>query len=408
VQGLRQVDEASEGITGRHGEFGGIGFNRNHSMRSERCYFAVKGKRCCGKREGLATFCFKHRTVFAGLDNPRLLEQAAECMRNTLYVNHEKKLSCTLDMELWGNFNNHLNELSARGYSPREAMAAVGSIAQEKGLLDDLYQEMGLDPKWTRFEKIVAGIHMLSAEGAEVKFDDEIEGRRTGRRRQIDVSIRFKQTYYDYLAVIECKDYGTKVSIEKVETFRTKMEDVGAMKGIMVSPKGFQEGAVRTAAAYNIELFTLTEVKSDWTKTIKADVINLPFPTNIELDHPTGPELHVEPHRVKFSDVIFHKNATNPPIPLSQILADVCKWAVRTELAMPSIVDISFESPLLIQFPGVTFFTPVYGIRVTLERSKLALGREIDMPPKSVKYVYSDIAKVRVHEIRAEDLPPVV
>jgi hypothetical protein len=53
--------------------------------------------------------------------------------------------------------------------------------------------------------------------------------------------------------------------MEKVEAFRTKLEDVGAMPGIMVSPHGFQEGAIKTAQAYNIELFTLTEVKSDWT-----------------------------------------------------------------------------------------------------------------------------------------------
>jgi hypothetical protein len=244
-------------------------------------------------------------------------------------------------------------------------------------------------------------------EGAEVTFDDKITGKRTGRTRQLDISIRFRQSFYDYLAIIECKDYRAKVSIEKVEAFRTKMEDVGAMKGIMVSPSGFQEGAIRSAEAFNIELFTLTQVKSDWTKTIKADVINLPFPTEIALDHPTlsSPEMHVEPHEITWGKMLFYKDAISPPIPLSTILADVCKWAVRTELKLPAIVEVHFESPLLTQFPGLNIYTPVYGMKVTLEDSRFAIGREIDEPPKLVKYIYADVARERVHDIPASAIP---
>lgn len=376
---------------------------------SERCYFAVKGKRCSKQRAEFSTFCAEHKSVFAELDNPTLIGQAAHSFRKTLYVNQEKKLSCTLDIEVWGNFNNYMNELSARGYKSREAMDAVGSIAIEKGLLDDLYKEMGLDPKWKKFEKIVAGIHMLTAEGAEIKFDDQITGRRTGRKRQIDVSIRFKQAYYDYLAIVECKDYDTKVPIDKVEAFRTKLEDVGAMKGIMVSPKGFQEGAVKTAEAYNIDLFTLTEVKSDWTKTIKAGVLTLPFPTNIEFDYPffDTSTIYAEPQPIKFGDVIFYKDQHSPPLPLSQILADMTKWVIREELPLPCVVEAPYDPPLLTRFHGTDFYTPIYVIKVTLENSKFAFGREIDVPPKLVKYIYSDVAKERVHEIPAEDVPPI-
>jgi hypothetical protein len=81
----------------------------------------------------------------------------------------------------------------------------------------------------------------MNEEGAEVKFNDYIVGK-SGRKRQVDVSIRFKHKYYDYLAVIECKDYGIKVPIEKAEAFCTKVKDVGANKGIMVSAKGSSTG----------------------------------------------------------------------------------------------------------------------------------------------------------------------
>jgi hypothetical protein len=376
-------------------------------MKSDRCYFAVKGKRCSAPREPFSNFCSDHQATFAQLDNPTLLNQAADRMRRTMYVNAEKKLSCVLDMEVWGEFNNYLNELSGRGYNAREAMDAVGTIALERGLFDDLFQGIGLDPKWKRFEKIVAGIHMLTAEGAEVKFDDEIVGRRTGRPRQIDVSIRFKQTYYDYLAIIECKDYDSKVPIEKVEAFRTKIEDVGAMKGIMVSPKGFQEGAIKTAEAHNIELFTLTEIKSDWTKTIKADIWELPFPAHIEFDYPFFDATDLSEHEIRMGDLLFYTDQLTPPIPLNQLLREITKWVVSKGIALPCKVEAPYDPPLLTQFPGTTFFTPIYAIIVTFENSKFAFGREIDVPPKLEKYVYSDIAKHRVHEIPAKDVPPI-
>lgn len=376
-------------------------------MKSNHCYFVVDGKRCSATREQFSTFCSEHSPTFVQLDNRQLIQQAAEYFPKVLYVTEEKKLGCSRDMVIWGNFNNYLNELAARGYSPREGMNAVGTHAYETGLLDELYQQIGVDSRWKKFEKIVAGIHKLSAEGAEVTFNDKIIGKRSRRTRQIDISIRFRQTFYDYLAIIECKDYEAKVSIEKVEAFRTKIEDVGAMKGIMVSASGFQEGAIRSAEAFNIELFTLTEVRSDWTRVIKADAINLPFPTEITLDHPTldSPQMHVEPHHITWGKMLFYKDATSPPIPLSTILADVCKWALRAELKLPAIVDVPFESALLTKFPGLNIYTPVYGMKVTLEDSRFAVGRELDEPPRLVKYVYADVARERVHEIPASAVP---
>jgi hypothetical protein len=374
------------------------------------CYFLTSAQECPNKRIPLCNFCPEHKAFFATLDNPTLIEETARTWIKSLYVNDEKKLTAKVDMELIGDLQNYVNELSERGYSDDDVSDAIASITQEKGLFDDLHKQMGRDPKWKKFEKIVAGIHMLTSQGAEVKFDDHIVGKRTGSNRQIDVSIRFKQGLYDYLAIIECKDSGRRrASIDKVEAFRTKLEDVGARHGIMVSPHGFQKGAIKAAEAYNIELFTLTEVKSDWTKTIKANVHILPWPTKIEFDYPEfdAPGLYKEPFAIQYHDVLFYKDQHSPSIPLHHLVGNMANWAVERNLSLPCIIESPLDPPLLTQFPGTSFYTPIYSITVTLEPSKFALGYEIDMPPKLVKYVYSDIAKERVHEIPANDIPPV-
>lgn len=376
-------------------------------MKNKRCYFADKGRRCSKESINSSLFCTEHNDFLAVFDNLMLLNSGAESLVECLFVDENKKVSMTSDVSLLGNFNNYLNALTDRGYKKQEIMAAISEIIREKDLLDDINKALGLDPKWKKFEKIVAGIHMLNAEGADVKFDDRIVGKRTGRERQIDVSIRFKQNYYDYLAIVECKDYDSRVSIEKVEAFRTKIEDVGAMKGIMVSPKGFQEGAIKTAQAYNIELFTLTEVKSDWTRTIKADVLNLPYPVNIEFDHPVFYDSAIIGQEIGFEDIIFYQDQKTPPIKLNQIVADTILWVVNEELPTPCLVELPFEPPLLTQFPGTNFYTPIYGISITLENEKFAIGRKIDLPPKLIKYVYSDLIKNNVHEILAKDIPKV-
>ncbi len=50
-------------------------------------------------------------------------------------------------------------------------------------------------PKWKKFERLVAAIHSAEQKGASVKWNDAING------RQFDVTIRFKEGFYDYLTV---------------------------------------------------------------------------------------------------------------------------------------------------------------------------------------------------------------
>lgn len=109
--------------------------------------------------------------------------------------------------------------------------------------------------KWKEFERLVAAIHAAEQQGAVVKWDEEIKG------RQFDVTIRFKNGFYEYLTIIECKNYTEPVPAEKVDALVTKSRDVGANKAIMVSSASYQKGAIEVARRHNIQLLSLKTIK---------------------------------------------------------------------------------------------------------------------------------------------------
>lgn len=110
------------------------------------------------------------------------------------------------------------------------------------------------EPKWEGFERIVAAIHVAEMQGATVTWDEKIKG------RQFDVTIRFKVGFYEYLTLIECRDYNKPVKVDKVEAFVTKARHHNANKAIMVSAYGFQSGGKEVARKENIELYSLRQI----------------------------------------------------------------------------------------------------------------------------------------------------
>ncbi len=121
-------------------------------------------------------------------------------------------------------------------------------------------------PKWKRFEKKAFEIQKsLSAANADVKYNDSIYGSDSKTSRQIDISIRSKVGSYSVLIVVECKDYKTPVDVTEVEGFISKLRDVRANKGVMISAKGFTEAAQNTAEQHDVDLRRLIDTESvEW------------------------------------------------------------------------------------------------------------------------------------------------
>jgi hypothetical protein len=106
---------------------------------------------------------------------------------------------------------------------------------------------------WKQFERLVAAIHHAETQGATVTWNDNIDG------RQFDVTLRFKSGLYDYLTVIECKNYKDNVPIEKIDAFVTKARDINASNAVFVSSSGYHSGCFEVAARHGVKLLTLEE-----------------------------------------------------------------------------------------------------------------------------------------------------
>lgn len=118
------------------------------------------------------------------------------------------------------------------------------------------------DPKWKKFEKLAYSIQKELAKDADIKLDDYIIGKNSQKSRQIDISIRQTISPHNILIVIDCKDYKTPIDVNIIEEFATKLRDVMANKGAIISASGFTEAAINIASAYGIDTFRLIDTKN--------------------------------------------------------------------------------------------------------------------------------------------------
>lgn len=133
---------------------------------------------------------------------------------------------------------------------------------------------MAPDPKWKRFEKLVAQVQATLAPDARVTHNEEVVGTISGTLRQIDVSVRKKIGQFDLFIAIQCKDTKRPVDIRGIEESIGLFQDVGAHKGAIVSASGFSESAKKRGAKSGLELYTLVDAEShDWRVTVSIPVL---------------------------------------------------------------------------------------------------------------------------------------
>lgn len=100
---------------------------------------------------------------------------------------------------------------------------------------------------------------VASLVGVEVFQRKVYQGRITSRKINVDVSFVLKIAGgADLLVLVECKHYGHRVPVDDVEEFHSKLDDIGAHKGILITTVGFQEGAIKAAIGRRIALALLT------------------------------------------------------------------------------------------------------------------------------------------------------
>ncbi|EOI1004519.1 TPA: restriction endonuclease [Enterobacter roggenkampii] len=132
---------------------------------------------------------------------------------------------------------------------------------------------------------------------------------RSGIDREFDIYWEFEIGGHTYRSVIECKDYSSPVSIEKIDAFIGKTNDIPGLKLIYATRTGYQSGAKIKAEQHNIRLLVIRDQQEkDWSdedgnpylKTIHFKMIakTLPqilnFNTNIDKQWFQSQEIYTE------------------------------------------------------------------------------------------------------------------
>lgn len=119
--------------------------------------------------------------------------------------------------------------------------------------------------KGKHYEEKTAEIVQKFNPQAQVFQGIRVSGKLSKVSREVDVQL-IDPAKYDQI-IFECKDHKAKVDIELVEALVTKLNDLGAKKGAIVSNSGFTKGAYNTAAAYDIDLLSVVDSGDEKIRT---------------------------------------------------------------------------------------------------------------------------------------------
>lgn len=116
-------------------------------------------------------------------------------------------------------------------------------------------------PAWRAFEQLVARIEQAAGpRGVKLQSPERVKDFVTGRRREVDVTLRSAIGTSEILVTIECRKRSPKQDVTWIEQLATKRRNIRAARTIAVSPVGFSASAVVVAAVEGIDLRKLEEV----------------------------------------------------------------------------------------------------------------------------------------------------
>lgn len=206
--------------------------------------------------------------------------------------------------------------------------------------------------KWKEFESLIAKIQAETAPDAVVQTNNFIVGK-SGRKRQLDVTLSRKVGLYPVLIVIECKRYSKPVGIERVEAFVTKLRDVGASQGVMISNKGFTRGAKAVAKEHLIALLSYREAEeTDWRSIVGSESwIKLIF-SGIEKLTAIA-VLGEDAALTLIPDQSLYDEDRNIFCRVDDVLNQVANEAKSFNIVGPIMLDAQVDSPLFLNLNGV-------------------------------------------------------
>lgn len=118
-------------------------------------------------------------------------------------------------------------------------------------------------------------------DGIIVHRNKAYTGRLSGREIRVDVSFEGQSLGAHILGLVECKCYKSRVDVSDVEEFHSKLDDIGAHKGIMFTTVGYEAGAKKVAKGRCIALFTLREGQEPGELRVEMKSANRPAASSL-------------------------------------------------------------------------------------------------------------------------------
>ena len=154
-----------------------------------------------------------------------------------------------------------------------------------------------------------------------VRHNVKLTGK-SGCEHQIDVYWEYEKDGVINRVAIECKNYNSNVSIGKVRDFFGVLHDLGNVRGIMVTSKGYQKGAKKYAESFGISLKKLRQPEwnesiGDITTIVQVDPIHRLF--KIDEEWAEEHNFSIEGQRKTYANLFSNKadywrTATHLPI----------------------------------------------------------------------------------------------
>ena len=151
---------------------------------------------------------------------------------------------------------------------------------------------------WKTYEKAIHE-HLSSLyPGASIKPNVNLQGQYSQAQRQIDVLIEDEIAGFPTRIVVDGKCFDRRVDVTTVDCFVGLLEDVGATHGLLVTPHGYSQAALRRAHNHPknilLDVLNLSDLRQ-WQSPVgipysanKAMCVNAPFGWIVDISQNEG------------------------------------------------------------------------------------------------------------------------
>jgi hypothetical protein len=173
-----------------------------------------------------------------------------------------------------------------------------------------------------KFEQLVEWIQRSVHKRAEISVNQKLEDIDTGKRRQIDITIRLSDGPTEFLGIVEVRDRRRPIGVRYVEEISSKRQSVRADAAFLVSRSGFTRTAITKARQHSIRALTYEEAQeADWSSWLQCrtfSVLHRKYdkPIVFLFEHGTDKAINISPKYIarfkkkQTSKIILDKHGT--------------------------------------------------------------------------------------------------